>query len=80
MTEQLTSVRFARETLTALKQLAELHDGSVAAEIRSAVEAHITACMSAPDFAEQVERKKRERAASADEFASTLLGMAATKK
>jgi predicted DNA-binding protein len=73
MADQLTSVRFARDTIETLKLLAELHDGSVAAEIREAVDRHIAEHASAPDFAEQVARKQHDRAARAEELTAQIL-------
>ena len=73
MTDQLTSVRFARDTIETLKLLADLNDGSVAAEIRAAVDHHIAAATSAPGFREQVEQEQRDRLARTEELTAQIL-------
>ena len=73
MTEQLTSVRFSREALEALKRLAALNDGNVASEIRQAVDNYIKEVTQAPDFDERVEKWRRERDNETEESASLLL-------
>ena len=72
MPDQLTSVRFDPDTLTALRMLADLHDTSVAAEIRAAVDRYIRDLTSAPDFKHRLAEAERKRRALVDQvLAST---------
>jgi hypothetical protein len=63
MADQLTSVRLDRDTVTALRMLADLNDTSVAAEIREAVRRYIEETTSAPDFDKRLEEAERNRRA-----------------
>lgn len=63
MADQLTSVRFDRDTLTALRMLADLNDTNVAAEVREAVRRYIEELTSAPDFDQRLEEAEQSRRA-----------------
>ena len=76
MSDQLTSVRFAQETIEDLKLLAELNDGSVAAEIRTAVDKHIRAVTSDPEFASKLAAKEEERRRRTDSRIAALASAA----
>lgn len=75
MADQLTSVRFTAETLTVLRELAEVNSTSVAAEIRAAVDAHIRTTTSEPGFRDRVAEKRAQMEESANAFAAKLLEM-----
>lgn len=50
MAELLTSVRFDKATLDALRAVADVHDSNVAAEVRAAVELYLRTVRADPDF------------------------------
>ena len=65
MADQLTSVRLSDDLLQNLRIIAEAHGTTVAAEIRSILEASIQTLQSSPErvkeLASQLERQKAER-------------------
>ncbi len=63
MADQLTSVRFDRDTLTALRMLADLHDTNIAAEVREAVRRYIQDVTSAEDFEQRLAEAEQNRRA-----------------
>ena len=74
MAEQLlTSVRFDAGTLETLRLLADLHDGSVANEIRLAVDAYISDVRGREGFEAEVTRKQEELLRQHEALAEKLL-------
>ncbi len=74
MPDQLTSVRFDRDTLAALRMLADLHDTNVAAEVREAVRRYVQDVTSAPDFDERLAQAEQNRRALVEQVLANKRG------
>lgn len=71
--QQLTSVRFDTGTLEDLRLLADLHEGSVAKEIRLAVAAYLEHVQSQEGFHDEVARRQAELLRQHEALAERLL-------
>lgn len=61
MSERLTSVRFDLEVLDRLKTVSQIHDTSVAEEVRAAVDRYLEAVASDDAFQAQIDAANEDR-------------------
>jgi hypothetical protein len=68
MADQLTSVRFDGETLKILRLLADIHETSVAEEIRTAVRRYVESLGNDASFRAQADASLRRRKEQVEEL------------